>query len=59
MRLEESRVRRLSLRENAGLGLFMGLRPIREHYITHKDTCSLLSLIENGILDISRARVFL
>ena len=59
MRLVESRVPRPSLRESAGLGLFMGLRPIREHVIMHRDVCSLSSLKERGILDISRARVFL
>ena len=45
--------------DKAGLVLFIGLRPMREHAIMHKDVCSLSSLIERGTLDISRARVFL
>ena len=48
----ESWVQRPLLRDSTGLGLFMGLRPIREHAITHKDACSLSSLIERGTLDI-------
>ena len=48
-----------SLRDKIGLGLFMGLRPMREHAITHRDACSLSSLKERGTLDISRERVFL
>ena len=36
----------------------MGLRPVREHAITHMDARSLSSLKERGTLDISRARVF-
>ena len=46
-------------RDKVGLGLFIGLRPMREHAITHRDGCSLSSLKEKGTLDISRARVFL
>ena len=42
-----------------GLGLFMGLRHIRIHAITQRDACSLSSLKEMGIFDISRARVLL
>ena len=30
------------------LGLFMGLRPMRLHAITHKDVCSLSSLEGRG-----------
>ena len=48
-----------SLRDKVGLGLFMGLRPMREHTITYRDACSLSSLREMGFLDISRARVSL
>ena len=58
-RLVESRGQKPSLRERVGLGLFMGLRPMREHTITHREACSLSSLKESGILDISRVRVFL
>ena len=53
MGLGESRVRRTSLRASTGLGLFMGLRPMKEHAIMHKDACSLSSLKEMGTLDIS------
>ena len=42
-----------SLRDKEGLGLFMGLKPMREHTIMHRDSCSLSSLQERGFLDIS------
>ena len=48
-----------SLRDKEGLGLFMGLKAMREHVITHGDACSLSSLNERGTLDNSRVRVFL
>ena len=54
----ESWVRRSSLRESADLGLFMALRPMREHAIMHRNTCSLSSLIESGTLDISMSQGF-
>ena len=54
MRLVESRVRRPSLREITGLGLFFGLRPEKEHTIMHRDACSLSSFKVRGILDISK-----
>ena len=57
--LVESWGQKPSLRDKAGLGLLISLRPMREHTIAHKDVCSLSSLIERGTLDISRARVFL
>ena len=41
------------LREIAGLGLFLGLRPIRKHTLTHKDACSLSFLKVRGTLDNS------
>ena len=41
MGLVQSRGPKPSLRDKAGLGLFMNLRPMREHTITHKDACSL------------------
>ena len=53
MGLVESRVRRLSLREIAGLVLFFGLRPVKEHVIAHRDACILSSLKVRGTLDIS------
>ena len=59
MRLVESRDQKPLLRDKVGLGLFMGLRAMREHAIRHRDACSLSSLKERGTLDISRARVFL
>ena len=59
MGLVESQDQEPSLRDTKGLGLFMGLRAIREHAITHRDMCSLSSLKEKCILDISRVRVFL
>ena len=59
MGLVESRVQRPSLRDSEVLGLFIGLRLMREDTMTHKDGCSLLSLKEMGTLDISKARVFL
>ena len=37
MGLVESWVRKLSLRESVGLGLFMGLKAMREHAIMHRD----------------------
>ena len=46
MRLVESQGPKPSLRDKVGLGLFMGLRPMREHVITHKDACNISSLIE-------------
>ena len=49
----KSQVRRTSLREITGLGLFFGLKSIKEHAITHRDACSLSSLIVRSILDIS------
>ena len=48
----ESRDQELSLRDKVSLGLFMSLRPIREHAITNRDACSLSSLKERGTLDI-------
>ena len=59
MKLVESWDQKPSLRDKVGLGLFMGLRSMREHVITHRDEYSLSSLKEKGILEISRARVFL
>ena len=59
MGLVESRDQKPSLRYKAGLGLSMGLRPMREHAKTHKDACSLSSLKKRGPLDILRERVFL
>ena len=53
MGLVESQVLRPSLREIAGLGLFFGLRPVKEHAIVHKDVCSLSSLKVRGTLNIS------
>ena len=57
--LMESRDQIPSLRDNVGLVLFMGLRAMREHTITHRDECNLSSLKENGTIHISRVRVFL
>ena len=48
----ESWVRRPLLREIAGLGLFFGLRPMKEPIIAYRDACSL-SLKMRDILDIS------
>ena len=59
MRLVESRDQKHSLRDKVRLGLFMGLRAMRDHTITHRDMCSLTSFKERGILDISSIRVFL
>ena len=59
MRLVESRDQKPSLRDAVGLGLFMGLRAMREYAITHRDVCSLSFLKERCTLDISRAKVFL
>ena len=42
-----------------GLVLFMNLRPMRIHAITHRDVFRLSSLKERGILDISKVKVFL
>ena len=53
MGLVESRLRRPSLKEITGLGLFFGLRPMKEHAIMHRDLCSLSSLMVRGILEIS------
>ena len=53
MGLVECWVLRLSLREIVGLGLFFGLRPVKEHVIVHRDVCSLSSLKVRGTLDIS------
>ena len=53
MGLVESRVRRPSLREIACLGLFFGLRPMKEHAIAHRDACTLLSLKVRNTLGIS------
>ena len=53
MGLVKSRDHRPSLREIAGLGLFLGLRPTKEHTITHRGVFSLSSLKEKGTLDIS------
>ena len=53
MGLVESRGPKPSLRNKVGLGLFMGLRPMKEHVITNRDACSLSSLNERGSLDIS------
>ena len=57
--LVESQDQKPSLRDIVGLGLFMGLRHMRIHVITHRDACNLSSVKEMGTLDISRARVFL
>ena len=59
MGLVESQVGGPSLRESAGLGSFVGLRPMRKHAITHRDACSLSSLKGKGTLNISWVRVFL
>ena len=53
MGLVESRFLRPSLREIVGLGLFFGLRPVKEHAIMHRDACSLSFLKVRGTLDIS------
>ena len=52
-RLVESRDHRPLLREIAGIVLFLGLRSMKEHVITHRETSSLSSLKEWGTLDIS------
>ena len=49
----ESQDQNLPLRDKGGLGLVIGLRPMREHTIVHRDACSLSSLQEMGFLDIS------
>ena len=41
------------------LGLIFGLRLMKEHFIAHRDACSLSSLKVRGTLDILRAKVFL
>ena len=51
--LVESGDHRPLLREIAGMVLFLGLRSMKEHFITHRDTGSLSSLKERGTLDIS------
>ena len=38
----------LTKRECMPMGLLIGLRPMREHAIMHKDACSLSSLKERG-----------
>ena len=53
MGLVESWDQRPSLREITGLGLFFGLRFVKEHVIAYKDACSLSSLKVRGTLDIS------
>ena len=53
MGLVESRVRRPSLREIADLGMFFGLRSMKEQVIAYRDVCSLSSLKVRGTLDIS------
>ena len=58
-RLVESLDQKPLLRDKVGLGLFMGLRAMREHTIKHRDAWSLPSLKERSTLHISRARVFL
>ena len=55
-RLVESRDHKSSLRDKGGLGLFMGIRHMRLHAITHRDSCSLSSLKERDTLEISRVR---
>ena len=55
----ESWYQKPSLRDEVGLGLFIGLRAMREHVVTNRDPCSLSSLKERGTLDISMARVLL
>ena len=57
--LVESQEQKPSLRDKGSLSLFMGLRAMRKHAITHRDECSLSSLKERGTLDILRVRVFL
>ena len=57
--LVESQDQKPSLKDKVGLGMFMGLRAIREHAITHIDACSLSSIKDRSTLDISRERVFL
>ena len=57
--LVESQDQDPTLRDKEGLGLFMGLRAMREHAITHRNVFSLSSLKEKGTLDISKVRVFL
>ena len=52
MGLVESWVRRPSPRVSTSLDLTMGLRPIREHVIMHRDACILSSLKERDTLDI-------
>ena len=52
MGLVESQVQRPPLKGSAGLGLFMGLGPMREHAITHRDAYSLSSLNERATINI-------
>ena len=59
MGLVESQDQKHSLRDKGDLGLFMGLRNMRIHSIMYRDACSLSSLKNRGIFDISRARVLL
>ena len=50
----ESRDSKPSLRDKVGLGLFMGLRLMKEQAITHRGACSLSSLKKRATLDILR-----
>ena len=59
MRLVESWDQKPLLSDKLGLGLFMGLRAMREHVITYRDACNLSSFKERGTLDVSRERIFL
>ena len=53
MGLVESRLRRPSLKEITGLGLFFGLRPMKEHAIMHRDLCcSLLVSLFSSLLKV-------
>ena len=52
MGLVKSWVQRPPLREIAGLGLFFGLRLVKEHDIVHRDVYSLSSLKVRGTLEI-------
>ena len=56
MGLVESQGPMPSFRDKVGLGLFMGLRPMRKHVIMHRDECSLSSLKERGTLDFQGQR---
>ena len=53
MGLVESRLRRPSPKEITGLGLFFGLRPMKEHTIMHRDLCcSLLVSLFSSLLKV-------